>query len=574
MPCRAQPRNQPAILQQVQDERKGVLRLSNILPSNSLSADMPGKMVYNPPKLNIRSNPLTHRNILRLWPALLAAIFIAIATAACAGPDLSGVEQGIADNAAAIEELRPAAGSESETPAAAQAEVEALLARLLLDEVAIAELRQEMDSNRSAILAERRDLNELLDRLQLDEAAIAELRQGLAAEHAALVADEALIAALSDRLDLDEATLAELRLQVQAEQAAIDAEQEKIDALLAQLLTDEAIIAGLQEEVAVLTARVNASIPACGTADQTLNIGFYPFFEPLSYSAESDPAAAGFNVQRGYEADLLDALAAMDGPRLTFVRTAIPEWEGIWLKSADPEFDLISGGITILESRTRDAEGALKIAFTRGHVHFRQSLLVRAEDADRIRTHADLTGDMKVGVLAGTTGEHRLLQLLGLVDGGGALIAGVRVDTPAGTVTADGSMDYYHITAAEVSPNLVGRTALYPPTADKPTIIYLGDELGEAELLAALVDGSIDATARGEIGNQDAAGNSGQEFAVTALDPQTETGGFTVAADNAALRDCLNQRLDWLTDNRRIGYGDWRADPQVFMRRAQIWNAW
>ena len=531
-------------------------------------------MVYNSPKLNYRSNPLTHRNILRLGPALLAAIFIAIATAACAGPDLSGVEQGIADNAAAIEELRPAADAEPETMAAAQSEVEALLARLLLDEVAIAELRQEMDSNRSAILAERRDLNELLDRLQLDEAAIAELRAGLAAEHAALVADEALIAALSDRLDRDEATLAELRLQVQAEQAAIDAEQEKIDALLAQLLTDEAIIAGLQQEVAVLTARVNASIPACGTADQTLKVGFYPFFEPLSYSAAADPAAAGFHTQRGYEADLLDALAAMDGPRLTFARTAIPEWEGIWLKSADPEFDLISGGITILESRTRDAEGALKIAFTRGHVHFRQSLLVRAEDADRIRTHADLTGAMKVGVLAGTTGEHRLLQLLGLVDGGGALIPGVRVDTPAGTVTADGSMDYYHITAAEVSPNLVGRTALYPPTADKPTIIYLGDELGEAELLAALVDGSIDATARGEIGNQDAAGNSGQEFAVTALDPQTETGGFTVAADNAALRDCLNQRLDWLTDNRRIGYGDWRADPQVFMRRAQIWNAW
>ena len=149
-----------------------------------------------------RSNPLTHRNILRLGPALLAAIFIAIATAACAGPDLSGVEQGIADNAAAIEELRPAADAEPETMAAAQSEVEALLARLLLDEVAIAELRQEMDSNRSAILAERRDLNELLDRLQLDEAAIAELRAGLAAEHAALVADEALIAALSDRLDL------------------------------------------------------------------------------------------------------------------------------------------------------------------------------------------------------------------------------------------------------------------------------------------------------------------------------------------------------------------------------------
>ena len=517
---------------------------------------------------------MTQRKILRFWPALLTAILMAAALTACAAPDLSGLEEGIADNAAAIEQLRPDAAAEPETTAAAaQAEVDALLTRLQQDEVEIGELRQEMDSNRSAILAERRELNELLARLQLDEAAIAELRQGLAAEHEVLLEEDARINALRDRLDLDEVALAELQLQVESEQDAIDAEQEKIDELLAQLLTDEAIIADLQQEVAALTARLNASLPACGTQEQTLKVGFYAFFEPLSSSADTDPAAADFNTQRGYEADLLDALAAMDGPRLTLTRTAIPHWEGIWLQSADPEFDLMSGGITILESRTRDGEGNLKVAFTDGHVHFRQSLLVRAADADHILTHADLTGELKVGVLPGTTGEHRLLQLLNLVDSRGALAAGSRVATPDGEVTADGSSDY-SITAAAVSPNLEGRTALYPPTADQPTVIYLGSELGEAELLTALADGTVDALARGEIGNQDAAGADGSVFAVTALDPQTETGGFTVAADNTALLTCLNQRLNWLTDNRRISYADWSADPMVFMRRAQIWNNW
>ena len=44
-------------------------------------------------------------------------------------------------------------------------------------------------------------------------------------------------------------------------------------------LTDEAIIAGLQEEVAVLTARVNASIPACGVLRiRRWNLGFYRLF--------------------------------------------------------------------------------------------------------------------------------------------------------------------------------------------------------------------------------------------------------------------------------------------------------
>ena len=309
---------------------------------------------------------------------------------------------------------------------------------------------------------------------------------------------------------------------------------------------------------------------ACGTEDRELKVGFYAHFDPVSYSENPDPTSPGFNVHLGYEADLLTALEDMAGPRLSLDRQGLARWEDIWLQSAGDRYDIVGGGITILDSRTRDAAGKEVVAFTSGHVNFRQSLLVRAADAGNINVHGDLTGAMKVGALAGTTGEHRLLELLGLVNEEGALVKGVSV-AAAGTVVADGSMDYF-ITPAGASPNLEGRTRLYLPETDKPQVVYLGNELGETELLAALSEGRIDAVARGEVGNRDAAHSSGGAFAVTALDDRVETGGFTVAAGDTELAACLNERIEWLTDNGKIGYGEWLEDPEVYAKRAAAWN--
>ena len=311
---------------------------------------------------------------------------------------------------------------------------------------------------------------------------------------------------------------------------------------------------------------------SCRTEDRTLTVGFYAFFAPVSYSESEDPASPGFNVHKGYEADLLTALEAMSGPRLSLDRQVLALWDDIWLQAANDRYDLVGGGITILDSRTRDAAGREAVAFTSGHVTFRQSLLVRSEDAGSISTHDDLTGAMKVGALAGTTGEHRLLELLGLVNEEGTLVEGIRVDTPGGREVADGSYEYF-ITAAENSANLAGRTRLQLPGANLPAVVYLGSELGETELLEALAAGAIDAIARGEVGNRDAAHASGAAFAVTALDEQVENGGFVVAASDKELLTCLNERIDWLTDSRKVGYGEWLADPQVFEERAEAWNS-
>ena len=103
-------------------------------------------------------------------------------------------------------------------------------------------------------------------------------------------------------------------------------------------------------------------------------------------------------------------------------------------------------------------------------------------------------------------------------------------------------------------------------------MIYLGDDAGERELLEALGAGRIDALARGEVGNRDAARASGDSFVVTALDDKIEHGGFAIAMEDRELASCLNERLGWLTDGRRIGYAEWLDDPSVFMRRAEEWN--
>ena len=308
----------------------------------------------------------------------------------------------------------------------------------------------------------------------------------------------------------------------------------------------------------------------CPPVDGPLSFAFYAFFEPVSYSASTDSGSPGFREHMGYEAELLSALEEMPGSP-SFARQPIAEWPGVWLLPRTPEFDVAGGGITILDSRTRDETGEPVVAFTSGHIAFRQSLLVRIEDAERLSAYDQLTNDIRVGVLPGTTGETRLLEVTGFVDDAGVLRQGTRVETLAGPVVADGTVSFT-ITAAFVSPRLQARLRLVPPAVAMPEVVYLGRETGEGELLRSLENGSIDAVARGEIGNGEAARASGGAFVVSVRDSLAEYGGFTVNAANRDLLACLNERIDWLTDHRRIGYSEWRADPSVFRRRAVNWR--
>ena len=318
--------------------------------------------------------------------------------------------------------------------------------------------------------------------------------------------------------------------------------------------------------LAAISVAAAASQPhACTEGERPLKLGFYAHFEPVSYSADGVPGSAGFDDHRGHEADLLSALEAIDGAKLSFSRRGIAAWDGIWLLPAGPRYDIVGGGITILDSRSRDASGETAIVFTTGHIAFRQSLLVRAEDVERLGLHSDLTGADRVGVLVGTTGEARLLELTGVTDGAGVLAAGTQVDTPDGTAVADGGADYV-IKAAGASAGLAARRQLRPASAALPTVVYYPEDTALIEALAA---GRIDAIARGEIGNRAEAQAHGEAFAVTALDSRAETGGFALAAVDAALAACLDRHIAWLTDRGRIGFREWFDEPSVFMQRAR-----
>ena len=340
-----------------------------------------------------------------------------------------------------------------------------------------------------------------------------------------------------------------------------------MEALRVRPVPHRAVLLGLLLMGVAACAAGDVPSESCTVGDRVLKVGFYAFFDPVSHSADPDPTTEGFNTHLGYEADLLTALEAMEGAGLSFSRRGIAPWDDIWLRSAGPEYDIVGGGITILDSRTRNAAGEEVVAFTSGHVEFRQSLLVRVEDAGQIASHLDLTSDMRVGVLADTTGERRLLELTGLVDADGTLVAGTRIETTAGTLTADGSANYTIDFAAE-PPDLEGRRHLYPPSEDMPQVVYLGDETGESELLEALRAGDIYALARGEVGNLEAASASDGAFVVAARDDAVELGGFTLAVEDAQLRSCLDEKINYLTDDRSIGFAEWATDPQVFMRRA------
>ena len=300
-----------------------------------------------------------------------------------------------------------------------------------------------------------------------------------------------------------------------------------------------------------------------------VNYGFYTDFNPMSYSI-----ASAVDQPMGYEPDLVAALETFSKGKLSFDPLGIGNpFSGIWLKAAQEPYDMVGGGITALPERTRDANGRQVIRFGVAHISFRQSLLVRSESA--LNRHADLTSEHHVGVLRGTTGEKRLLELTGIIDAEGFLRSGTQVQLAGGDVLIAGEPDSraaLRIAAGTGSVAIATRVRLTPAGDDRPEVLYFNSD---SEQLNALLEGVVDAVARGELGNRVTARDT-PALRVTAIDTEgSEWGAFSYPHTPAgnALRRAMNSAITCLTANGTIGFSQWfESGGTIFSERAREWR--
>ena len=209
---------------------------------------------------------------------------------------------------------------------------------------------------------------------------------------------------------------------------------------------------------------------------------------------------------------------------MAFARRGIAAWAGIWLLPAGPQYDIVGGGITIIESRTRDGTGNAAIIFTAGHIEFRQSLLVRAEDAKRLARHqgAEQRG---AGAAAGADRYRR----------GGWSAGGGHPCSHGGR--HGGCRRQRRLCDHRRGSQAAGTCSRLRLTSRRWSISRM---IGRC-------------TRR--IGNR--------------ADARSAAGGLALGA---ALAACLDRHLAWLTDGGRIGYQEWLDDRMVFMQRVRLRN--
>ena len=140
--------------------------------------------------------------------------------------------------------------------------------------------------------------------------------------------------------------------------------------------------------LALVAAACSSSSDAALVSEGALTVCSEVPYEPFEFEDPNGPA--GYS---GFDIEMMDAIAKEMELTLAVANTP---FDGIWLQPAAGACDVVASAMTITEER---AENAL---FSDPYFSADQSLLVLAEN-DGL-TLAD-TGEMKIGVQVGTTGE-------------------------------------------------------------------------------------------------------------------------------------------------------------------------
>jgi len=129
----------------------------------------------------------------------------------------------------------------------------------------------------------------------------------------------------------------------------------------------------------------------------TLRVGMDPTYMPFEMTNKRGEII-------GFEVDLLKAMAKSMGVKLELVSTSL---DGIIPALMTDKFDMIGSGLTLTQERN------LRINFSDPFIVVGQTLLIRKELADKVKTYKDLNSeDYRITSKVGTTGEFVARKLI------------------------------------------------------------------------------------------------------------------------------------------------------------------
>ena len=129
----------------------------------------------------------------------------------------------------------------------------------------------------------------------------------------------------------------------------------------------------------------------------TLRVGMEPGYMPYEMTNTKGEIM-------GFDVDVAKRMARAMGVELELVNTA---WDGIIPSLVTKKFDIIMSGMTLTQERN------LKVLFAEPYMVVGQTILIRKEIADEVKSYRDLNDEKyKVASKLGTTGEQATNRMI------------------------------------------------------------------------------------------------------------------------------------------------------------------
>lgn len=157
------------------------------------------------------------------------------------------------------------------------------------------------------------------------------------------------------------------------------------------------LLASLLLSACAVTGLAQAGVVDDAVKRGTLRVGMDPTYMPFEMTNKRGEII-------GFEVDLLKAMTKAMGVKLELVSTA---YDGIIPALLTDKFDMIGSGMTLTQERN------LRINFSEPFIVVGQTLLIRKELADKVKSYKDLnSADYRITSKVGTTGEMVARKLI------------------------------------------------------------------------------------------------------------------------------------------------------------------